>query len=77
MTWRVMVEDGNRHLALEWRESGGAPCERTAPARKGFGRMLIEESLPYQLGAKTRLQFGDNDVCCSVIMALEPSDGWP
>ena len=75
VTWRVTVEGGNRHLALEWRESGVTPYEKTAPTRKGFGRTLIEESLPYQLDAKTRLEFGDNDVCCSVLMTLEPGNG--
>ncbi len=74
VTWRVTVEDGNRHLAVEWRENGIAPFGRTAPVRKGFGRKLIEDSLPYQLGAKTRLEFGDSDVCCSLLIALQPSD---
>jgi two-component sensor histidine kinase len=75
VTWRVTVEDGNRHLALLWRESGVALYEKTASARKGFGRTLIEESLPYQLDAKTRLEFGDNGVCCSVLMTLDSGDG--
>jgi two-component sensor histidine kinase len=75
VTWRVTVEDGNRHLALEWRESGVALYEKIAPARKGFGRTLIEEALPYQLDAKTRLEFGDNDVCCSVLITLDPGEG--
>jgi two-component sensor histidine kinase len=75
VTWRVTVEDGNRHLALEWRESGVALYKETAPARKGFGRTLIEESLPYQLDAKTRLEFGDNGVCCSVLTTLDSGDG--
>ncbi len=74
VTWRVTVDGGNRHLALEWRESGVALYEKTAPARKGFGRTLIEESLPYQLDAKTRLEFGDNDVYCSVSMTLDSGD---
>jgi PAS domain S-box-containing protein len=68
VTWRTT--DHNT-LAIEWREHvnaagvGGGP-----PTRKGFGMRLIEEALPYQLDAQTRLDFEPNGVLCSVTIRL-------
>jgi two-component sensor histidine kinase len=71
VSWQVTGLDGDRRLALEWHESGTATrSEKAGPRRKGFGRTLIEESLPYQLDAETRLEFGPNEVRCSVTMTL-------
>ena len=71
VSWQVMGVDGDRRLALEWHESGAAARrKKAAPNRKGFGRTLIEESLPYQLDAETRLEFGQNELRCSIIVTL-------
>lgn len=39
---------------------------RPAPSRKGFGLTLIKESLPYHLDAQTHLNFGDDELRCSI-----------
>jgi PAS domain S-box-containing protein len=71
VSWQVIALDGDRRLALEWHESGAAArSEKAGPIRKGFGRTLVEESLPYQLDAETRLEFEPNEVRCSVTMTL-------
>jgi two-component sensor histidine kinase len=71
VSWQVTALDGDRSLALEWHESGiAARSEKAGAIRKGFGRTLIEESLSYQLDAETRLEFGQNEVRCSVTMTL-------
>jgi two-component system CheB/CheR fusion protein len=71
VSWQVTRLDGDRRLALEWHESGvAARNDKAGPIRKGFGRTLIEESLQYQLDAETRLEFGRNEVRCSVTMTL-------
>jgi PAS domain S-box-containing protein len=73
VTWQVTGDDRNRRLALEWHEVGLASREPNAdPPRVGFGRRLIEESLPFQLDAETRLEFGRNEVRCSIAIVLEP-----
>jgi two-component system, chemotaxis family, CheB/CheR fusion protein len=71
VSWQVTGLDGDRRLALEWYESGAATrSEKAGAIRKGFGRTLIEEALRYQLDAETRLEFGQNEVRCSVTMTL-------
>jgi len=73
VTWQVTGDGRNRRLALEWHETGLPSREPNAgPVRVGFGRRLIEESLPFQLDAETRLEFRKNEVRCSIAMVLEP-----
>jgi two-component system, chemotaxis family, CheB/CheR fusion protein len=73
VTWWVKRGAGSSRLMLDWHESGiEIRMEQAKTARVGFGRRLIEEALPYQLDAKTKLQFAPNAVRCSVAMELEP-----
>lgn len=37
-----------------------------APARRGYGRELIERALPYQLGAETTYELGDDGLRCTI-----------
>ena len=41
---------------LLWRESGGPPV--TPPARKGFGSVLIERGVPFDLGGESAVEYG-------------------
>jgi two-component sensor histidine kinase len=52
--WKC-TEPDPRRLLLVWRESGGPPV--TAPAHRGFGARLIEQSFVAQLGGRARLDF--------------------
>jgi PAS domain S-box-containing protein len=71
VTWRRTYEDAESRLVIEWREhSTAAGREKSPPARKGFGRTLIEEALPYELDAQSRLEFGPSGVFCSVTIGL-------
>ncbi|MBO1081420.1 sensor histidine kinase [Roseomonas haemaphysalidis] len=67
--WTVEAEPGGRQLVLDWRESGVAMPD-DQPARRGFGSELITRALPYQLKAKTRLEFGDDGVHCRIVLPL-------
>lgn len=60
LVWRM---DGDR-LCLTWRESGGPVV--SAPARRGFGSVLIEQSIPYELGGSVRLDFAPAGVECTI-----------
>lgn len=51
LEWRV--EAGM--LRLEWRERGGPPV--APPARRGFGMLVIERSLAYEVGGRSELDF--------------------
>ncbi|MBN8808251.1 MAG: PAS domain-containing protein [Sphingomonas sp.] len=60
---------GSETLDLTWKEQG-VPAMPVAPSRYGFGRELIEEALPYRLGAETKLEFRGGGVCCSISLPL-------
>ena len=53
--WQVQ-SNGDRLLILVWREIGGPPIE-APPKVKGFGSMLIERSLIYDLGGEASLDY--------------------
>jgi PAS domain S-box-containing protein len=54
--WAVEPADGAPKLAFDWIESG-VPLLDTQPQRRGFGRRLLEDALPYELGAETSIAF--------------------
>ncbi len=73
VTWAVEEDGTGPRARLAWRESGIVLPEGGS-SRKGYGRELIERALPYQLGAKTRLEFGADGVLCEVVVPLAVED---
>jgi len=69
ISWRLEERDGQRHLHLDWRETGVAMPE--GAIRRGFGSSLIEQALRYQLQAETRLQFEPDGVHCTIALPLD------
>jgi two-component sensor histidine kinase len=70
VTWHV---DDDR-LTLDWREAGGPPV--VEPTRRGFGSVLIEQSIPYELGGSVALVFAQRGVECTITFPLvQPSSG--
>ena len=57
-------------LHLSWIESG-VTIASVAPRRRGFGQELIECTLPYELGARTRLAFNPGGLECEMEIPLE------
>lgn len=55
----------DQSLCLEWTESG-LPKAAHSAGRVGYGRVLIEQSLPQQLGASTSLTFANDGVRCVI-----------
>jgi light-regulated signal transduction histidine kinase (bacteriophytochrome)/CheY-like chemotaxis protein len=51
VTWTV--EAGS--CVIEWRESGGPPVQ--PPRRRGFGSVLIDRSIPFDLGGESDVQY--------------------
>ncbi|QIQ86554.1 PAS domain-containing protein [Erythrobacter sp.] len=69
-------EDRKRWLNIDWRESGvSIPAESEGDRRAGDGRDLIENALPYQLGARTSLEFGPDGVHCTIALPLPRDKG--
>ncbi len=52
VAWALTEEKDCR---LEWRESGGPPVE--PPKRHGFGTVLIDRSVPYDLGGESDVAY--------------------
>jgi PAS domain S-box-containing protein len=71
VTWRIEPAAGKDRLVLDWRERGVAMPEAAGSRRKGYGRQLIERSLPYDLGAETRLEFGPDGVHCTIAVPID------
>jgi len=70
VTWELRADNPTPTVALEWRESG-VSIPPTGPAkRKGYGSELIESALPYQLSAKTKLEFGPDGVRCAIVVPV-------
>jgi len=64
VAWRIASEGPQPQVQLEWRESGVTMPQ--APFRRGYGTELIERALPYQLKAKTELDFRPDGVRCVI-----------
>lgn len=74
IAWRLDLDHGDgQKLNLSWTERG-VPAINPCPARQGFGRELIEEALPYRLGAETQLEFRGGGVHCTIVVPL-PEQG--
>jgi two-component system, chemotaxis family, CheB/CheR fusion protein len=56
VSWQVVRENDADWLAFDWIEHG-ATFHGTAPARRGFGWELFERMLPYELNARTSIEF--------------------
>ena len=73
VTWWLEQEgkEDEPWLHVDWREIGVAMADHSAcTARSGDGRELIEQALPYQLGARTSFDFGANGVHCKLSLPV-------
>jgi PAS domain S-box-containing protein len=66
VAWDIESARPTPRVSLEWLETGVAMSASGTPARKGYGSQLIERALPYQLGAKTKLEFRPEGVRCAI-----------
>jgi two-component sensor histidine kinase len=70
VTWELKPGNPTVEVALEWRETGVSMPAVGPAKRKGYGSELIERALPYQLSAKTKLEFGPDDVRCAILVPV-------
>jgi PAS domain S-box-containing protein len=72
VVWRVGTEEGRSWLSLAWREEGlDGTCEPAQTTRGGYGRELIEQALPYALGARTDYRIEGTTVRCTIALPLD------
>ncbi len=67
--WSVQSIEGQAWLVLKWQESGGPPV--SAPQERGFGSMLIERSIAYELGGDARMEFRKDGLVCEIRVPLQ------
>jgi two-component sensor histidine kinase len=60
--YRASNGQGSCPLAIEWLETGGPPVK--VPNSSGYGRSVITELVPYELGGTARLLFSPEGVRC-------------
>jgi PAS domain S-box-containing protein len=72
VSWAVLFESGMRRLILDWVERDGP--EVAPPARRGFGRTLVERGLGYELGGTARLNFEPTGLRARLEVPLPLSD---
>jgi len=63
----VAVTPDNQ-LNIRWAESGGPTVG--APARSGFGRMLLEQALASDLRGQVQMKFTEKGLSCEIVAAL-------
>ena len=74
VTWQVRELEGDgRHLVVRWTERNLDPHrDGWSATRRGYGRELLERSLPYQLDARTSYELDEDGVRCVIDLPLEP-----
>lgn len=74
--WTLEKDAGGPVLDFHWVESG-ITLVGSAPRPVGFGRQLIEEVLPYQLGASTSFGLSPGKLDCSIRLPLRQQSSVP
>ena len=69
IAWSVFRHDPAWRLQFRWIEHDVAILG-SAPRPSGFGRQLIEEALPYQLGATTTFDLKPGGIECTILLPL-------
>ncbi|WP_245931038.1 HWE histidine kinase domain-containing protein [Methylobacterium radiodurans] len=77
--WHIRIDaaegadDGRRWLVMDWVETEPDPVRAEAgrAGRRGYGRELIEEALPFALGARTRYELDLRGVRCRIELPLD------
>jgi PAS domain S-box-containing protein len=75
VSWRIDARENDSTVTLEWRETGVTMVDAQQQRRRGYGSELIEHALPYQLGARTRLEFSVDGVYCEVVVPVQQRGG--
>jgi PAS domain S-box-containing protein len=70
IAWDIL-EEAEPKLWFEWRETGFSVDQGASqtPGR-GYGRELIERALPFQLGARTTYELGQQGLLCVVTLPV-------
>ncbi len=67
VTWRFEEGDGAPSLVLDWQETG-LRLGHDAAGHRGFGRVVLDELLTYQLQARTAFAVRPEGVTCRIVL---------
>lgn len=68
IVWSTDEKDGDQWVSLRWQET--TTVRKTKQTRKGFGRKLIEERVPYELQGEGRFALHDTGVLAEIEFPL-------
>ncbi|RNJ62221.1 MAG: PAS domain S-box protein [Porphyrobacter sp. IPPAS B-1204] len=68
IVWAIENRDDTCWISLRWQET--SPPRKSKAIRKGFGRRLIEERVPYELDGKGRFSLHDTGVLAELEFPL-------
>jgi two-component system, chemotaxis family, sensor kinase Cph1 len=72
IAWSEQSREDERWLALRWVEEGGPPV--APPTRTGFGRVLLERSLAYDIDGDVDLDFRSDGLVCTAMISFDHID---
>lgn len=73
VSWQIVTGETAPTLRLVWRETGAV--EPPIAGCQGFGTTVLEEMLPYNLGAHVTLAYEPEGLCCRIHLPLTPRTG--
>lgn len=68
VTWQIDRDHGTPSLVIDWIEKNGPKIGK--PSRRGFGCELLEQTLAYELKARTTLRFDPRGLQCRILIPL-------
>ncbi len=68
ITWHVDRSDDEFMLVILWKEQGGPKVKE--PDHQGFGSMLIERSIAYELEGNTTIEYREEGLECTIAIPL-------
>lgn len=69
VSWALTPEG----LRIDWQEDGGPPVR--TPERRGFGRTVIEQVIPFELGGQGSIEFAEAGVRSSLMVPRDALQG--
>lgn len=69
VTWRCAARQGAPILVIDWTETG-VRLDPNEDRRSGFGTVVLEELLRYQLEAEAQLGFSPDGLTCRIVLPL-------
>jgi chemotaxis family two-component system sensor kinase Cph1 len=67
--WATESREAEHWLRLCWTEHGGPPV--APPTRRGFGRLLLERSLAFDIDGQVELNFKPDGLACTALIPSE------